>query len=354
MSDTYLQTVILHCLNQINGERSIYSVFHILKGKKSSQSIQDGHLFQIARFFQTFPVMTRDDFEGIIASCQSRKWLLQIKDQHFQLSIEGKLFLKHQLDEKPFPEHVNGWTFHSLTDTFWERLSLLIQVCSNLVHQKSQYVPIQRKYEVQSWLKSFLNNTPKSRMDISEQLHMELVSCLENESSINPAVFVIRLTGHDHIGLTPDQAAMYFGQEVTYFQFQFINVLHYLLKDIQRQSECYPLLFTIIKDLKNPFSFTISTKKTYNFLKSGLTLDQIANARNLKRSTIEDHIVEIALNDKQFDISTFVQTEKQHEILEITKKMDTKQLKYIRNLTKDASYFEIRLVMAKYGEQQWN
>ncbi len=53
MELTFLQTMILFCLQKINGERTIYSIYHLLKGKKSSQTIQDTHLFHLQPLFQT-------------------------------------------------------------------------------------------------------------------------------------------------------------------------------------------------------------------------------------------------------------------------------------------------------------
>ena len=53
MELTFLQTIILFCLQKINGERTIYSIYHLLKGKKSSQTIQDTHLFHLQSLFQT-------------------------------------------------------------------------------------------------------------------------------------------------------------------------------------------------------------------------------------------------------------------------------------------------------------
>lgn len=351
MSGSYLQTIILYCLNRINGERSIYSVFHILKGKKSSQTLQDGHLFQIAYFFQSYHFITREEFDKIIAQSELVNWIQPVKEQHYLLSAEGKKYLEKQLAEKPFPTYLNGWTYHSLTDAFWGRLSLLVQVCSNVVHNNSQYIPIQGKHEIQSWVKKFLNESSKSWIELAEQLYRELIVCFEKEKSINPSVVVIRLTGHNNFGLTSQQAAVYLGHEFTYYHLEFNNVLHYLLKSIQDNPVHYQLLFSIIKDLNNPFSFTISTKKTYALLKSGLTIEQIALIRKLKRSTIEDHIVEIAFNDKQFDITPFVPSEKQNVILKSARKIGSKQLKQIRELTNNVDYFEIRLVMAKFGEQ---
>jgi uncharacterized protein YpbB len=351
MPKSYLQTVILYCLHQIKGDRSIYSIFHIIKGKKSSQTIQDVHLFQIAPFFQSFDFIKREEFEQIIAHLVSIKWLKQERELHYQLTKLGKASLDMQIIERPFPVFLNGLTYQSLTGPFWERLSLLVQVCSNLVHNQSHYIPIQRKYEIQIWLKNFLAQLSNSRNELSLQLFTELTQLLEREQTINPSTLVLRLTGHNQIGLTPQQVALYLEQEFTYYHVQFLNVLHYLLKMVEQETEQYPLLFSIIKDLHQRFPFTNSTKKTYEMLRSGVSLEEITQIRKLKRSTIEDHLVEIAFNDKQFNITPYVPLKIQELILKTVKQNGSKQLKHIRELTNGLEYFEIRLVLAKFGER---
>jgi uncharacterized protein YpbB len=89
-------------------------------------------------------------------------------------------------------------------------------------------------------------------------------------------------------------------------------------------------------------------------LNQGFTAEEIASFRNLKISTIEDHLVEFALNVKDFSINSYVDEDIQLKILEISRQESTRQLKVIRNTLKTASYFQIRLVLAKYGDRQWS
>ena len=73
--------------------------------------------------------------------------------------------------------------------------------------------------------------------------------------------------------------------------------------------------------------------------------------RRLKKSTIEDHLVELALHNKEFSIDPYISIEKQQQIQKAVKKLNSKQLKHIYHEVKNADYFEIRLVLAKYGDE---
>lgn len=134
MTTAYLETIVLYCLKQINGERSVYSIYHLLKGKKSAQTIQDIHLFQLKVFFQAFPSLSRLEIEKIIFRFETAGWIHKTMDQHFCLTARGRDILEEALLDKPIPGYINGWQYHHMTDLFWGRLSLIVQVCSNLIN----------------------------------------------------------------------------------------------------------------------------------------------------------------------------------------------------------------------------
>ncbi|EIJ78716.1 hypothetical protein PB1_14199 [Bacillus methanolicus PB1] len=354
MTATCLELIILYCLKKINGERTIYSIYHLLKGKKSSQTIQDTHLFQLYPFFQAFPSITRIEIEEMVRKFEKEGWIEKKNDQYFFLTEKGRDMLDEELHRKPFPEFLNGWKYHNVTELFWERLSLFVQVCSNLINRKPDYVPVQKKKETLYWLKNFIAKQEKDRFLLAEQLYNELTAYFEAYHQIEPAILVIRFTGYNRIGLTEHQAAEKLGMEHTYYRVSFLNLLHYMIETITKSPARFPLLHSLIQKAGKFIPLTNSAKKTYELLNTGMPLERIAQVRNLKRSTIEDHIVEIALNMKDFDISPYVDRSKQTNIIKAAEKVSSKQLKHIRTQAGNASYFEIRLVLAKYGDQKCN
>lgn len=347
---TYLETVIFYCLRQINQDRSVFSILHLLNGKKSSQTIQDAHLFQLTKFFQSFPMITRTDFLNCLDRAEQEGFIQQVDEHVYHLTTEGEVELTKKFEECPFPSHLNGWTYHSLTTVFWERLSLFVQVCSNLVHNQSEYIPVQRKQDTQIWLKRTIQGVKVSKEELAKQLYREITSCLETEPDLNPGLLIIRLSGYQRYGLTSKQAANFFNEDEYYYHLQFLNLLHFMINRIHQIPDKMPLLNLILTDLNEPASFTISTGKTYALVKRGYTIDEVAELRNLKRSTIEDHLVEVALMDKTFDITPIVSVEKQKMIMLAKEQTNSKQLKLIRELTNGIDYFEIRLVLAKFGD----
>ncbi|MGM0776746.1 MAG: helix-turn-helix domain-containing protein [Bacillota bacterium] len=352
MQRAYLKSVIMYCVNELQGQRTIYSILHLLNGKKSSQTIQDAHLFQLTPFFRTYGNLSRGVLDHLAEEILSSSWMTAIDEKHYILTEEGKKELERSLLECPIPSSLNGWLYHSTGELFWERITLLIQVISHLNNNNVKYLPIQRKRDIHEWLKDFLGKSGFSRGEVGVMLYKELGQCLEGLNNINPAVLTLRLTGYNRIGLTAVQASEQLGISQDYYHHQFLGAIHHILASGRDNSAEYPLINKIVSDAGNEVQLTLSAQKTYTMLKQGLELDDIAKMRRLKKSTIEDHIVEVALNDSCFNITRYVSLEKQKLILHAANRADSMQLKQIRQIVPESDYFEIRLVMAKLGEGQ--
>ncbi|MDP3899548.1 MAG: RecQ family ATP-dependent DNA helicase [bacterium] len=100
-----------------------------------------------------------------------------------------------------------------------------------------------------------------------------------------------------------------------------------------------------------PEEIKLTTKltqlETHELYEKGLTIAEIAQARNLKPGTIIQHLVFLIQAGKQIDIDKFVDAKKQKLILNTAKKVGTDTLTPIKEkLGNDISWDEIRLVLA--------
>lgn len=349
----HIEYIILYCLKKLNGERTIYSIYHLLKGKKSSQTIQDVHLFELGVFFGIYEPLTRELLEENIKKALKHKWISQCGAQHFLLTSKGDEILGSN-KEKPVLNYINGWKFQSSCQQFWEKLTLLVQVVSNLAFQESNYIPIQKNKQVHNWIKAFLQENQFKKDILGKDLFLELVDCLEKAKELDPSIIIFRLTGNKRIGLTSVQTAEKLKMEFSQYHIEFQNVLHYLIQKVSGDFSHYPILSSLITDKADKGFLTNSSQMTFELVKKGYSMEEIANRRRLKISTIEDHIVEIALHLEGFSIDPFIDKGVQMKILSVARKLATKQLKIIKSNIVSANYFEIRLVLAKYGVNKWN
>lgn len=349
---TYIEAVVLYCLKKINGERTIFSVYHLLKGKRSSQTIQDAHLYSLTSMFYSFPIMDRIGFEKMAAKLHENNLISESEPEKFILTEEGRSQLNDFFRERPFPASLNGWLYGSSVEHLWKRISLLVQVLSHYIRDEQKYYPVQRDREVQRWIKRFLYSPPVPLKDLNHHLFSELVSLMKNETFPDDAELLIcRLTGGEYIGLTRGQAADNYRMSEDEYWFRFLNVLHYLINEASEQKTKYPIFYSIIVDLVPEISLTQSSEETYKLLKRGFGIERIAEIRRLKESTVEDHVVEIALNDSQFSIEGFVPMEEINQIIQKAKEVNKRKLKPIKEALPQLSYFQIRLTLARYGDR---
>lgn len=342
---------MLYTINKLNGERSINAVYHMLQGKKSSQTIQDAHLFALLNVFGIVSSITHLQFDQII-QVLTKHHLIQAKDNEkhdvFILTSKGEEIL---MKATPFPCHINGWKYQNSSQIFWERLNLLIQTLSHIIHMQPRFYPIQRHPKIQQFIKFFLQNHKQNRELLARQLFEELVRILALESEAQQTIFVRKLTGSNRVGETFEQISQSLNLDEWYVRFLFLDSLHWMLQEIEEHPEGYVLLRALMGDIEQNY-LTKSTQKTLYYLKEGLSLKEIANIRRLKENTIEDHLVELVLTDNQFPIHRYVSASVERKILEAITKLATKQLKVIKESLNDdeISFFQIRLVLAKAGE----
>jgi uncharacterized protein YpbB len=354
--NNYLQAIILYAIKKFQGERSIYGIYHMLQGKKSSQTIQDAHLFGLTNIFGTVPRFTRQQLnQNIDLLLELKSIELTEKADAYTISNQGVSLLADYFVRYPFPAYLNGLKYQNVTPTFWGRLNLLIQTVSHIVHNERRFYPIQQSPKIQYYVKEFLHNNRQDRKLISQHLYEELVSLLEQQREYNRDVFVMKLTGVNRIGNTFEQIAKRKEVDEWYVRFTFLDSLHQMLAEIETVKD-YPLLAALFSDWQRSGypHLTQSTQTTLRYIQTGKTINDIAKIRRLKVNTIEDHLVEIVLSDKSFPIAEYVSNRDEAKIMNAIKQLNTKQLKSIKQAVDDndqISFFQIRLVLAKMGDK---
>ncbi|WP_409289022.1 helix-turn-helix domain-containing protein [Peribacillus sp. SCS-37] len=349
--DRFLDAIILFCLVKLNGERSISAVYHLFTGKKTSQTIQDSHLFGLDRFFGTFPSLSREELAAVVDKYERAGYIKNLSNHKYALTGEGMTVCHNYLQESPIPHHLNGWKHQSKAELVWKRLSLLIQTLSYIVRHEKRFYPIQKDYKVQAWVKGFIASHQLSRDELAEAVLLEMTSLLDHSDSRSNDIFVMRLSSHGKTGLTFRQISEQTGLEESRAYYLFLEVLHLLAGSLQAGREAYPVLNRLIDGpAGRSAQITQSTLATYQYLLQGMDKKSIGQVRRLKESTIEDHIVELALMIPDFDLSPYIPESLTNEIIQTAAKGSSRKLREIKeSLTGRASYFQIRLVLARFG-----
>jgi uncharacterized protein YpbB len=346
----YRTFVILYLADKFRGERSINGLYHLLKGKKSSQTIQDAKLYGVSFLFQTMSHLTQTNIQTEINTFVHNHWVENGSDEHVFLSDEGKNALKKGHGTFRFPPYLDGWAYGDQTVILWRRLSLYIQSLSNMLAGQQRFLPIIREPEVMQWVKRHFPYRDGEMIEKAEALYDEISSFLDELPERDASVFMLRLSGASRTGLTFQQIGERLGGDDDEIRMMFQGVLHRLFRVLNCNADTYRLLYTFIEDV-NPLSLTMTTRKTHRFIQEGKSIEEITRRRGLKQGTIEDHLVELALHAPEFSIDAYVRPKRQQAIAAAVRETGSKKLKTIKEqLADDTGYFEIRLVMAKLGD----
>ncbi|MCF6137612.1 helix-turn-helix domain-containing protein [Pseudalkalibacillus berkeleyi] len=348
----YRDMIFLYGIKQINGERTISGLFHLLSGKKSSQTVQDGKLFHLSHLFGTFQGYKYASFNEKILQYEQKSWVNIEDHQYAKLTPVGFDLLKDKMEMTPIPVGIDGWRYGDISTIFWRRFTLFIQTLSHLLAGDKGFYPIQNEPEVLMWVRKHFPKTPRARYIIAKQIHTELSSLLKRLEFTNKEsdMIVLSLSRYQRVGKTIQQIAEMYEMDSVECQFHYQAAIHQMMNELIKDKQSY--LYRFIADIYQDNTLTESTRKTFDLISSGYTIEEVAKVRNLKASTIEDHIVELSIHVKGFQITPYINLQDQRRIIDISTQLQTRKLKDIKTALNDAtSYFQIRLTLAKQSDQ---
>ncbi len=345
----YLDSILLLGISRMDGERTTSGLFHLFNGKKSSQTVQDGRLFHLSHLFGILKGYKFHDFQEKINELH-HDGLIELNDGTYpRLSESGRIKLQEQMERRPLPPSLDGWRYGDLSIVFWRRLTLFAQTLSHTLHEDHHFHPIQNDPDTLQWVKHFFPRDKESRTMASSLLFNELMTLLQKMEEIDAENVVLRLTRSGRIGQTALQVSERLQLDPMECHIRFQSALHFMVDKILDGQKSYPVLYIFLRDIKQSHALTGSTRKTYQLINKGLQLEEVAAIRKLKPSTIEDHLVELAIHVPEMDIDRYITESDQKRILEVSRILGTKRLKEIKQaLGEDIDYFQIRLTLAKY------
>lgn len=338
--------LILKSSSQIKDERTITAIYHLLCGRRSIQTVQDAHLYKLDHFFGIYKLMNKSVFNHEIDQLVTSGLLLKSGSfEVYNLSKQGYEWLEKH--EKNIPlSYFNGLQYESIDNVFLSRLLLLIQVLTNGKMRNPSYIPVIDQINITNWVKHAYQDMKQT---VNQHLHMaytELHELLHYVSTQEAAIFVDRLTGFRQYGMSIQQLGAHYKMESHDVRLLLVAITHRLLVMIINEEQKYPFMTSLMKDLSMNGFITDSAHKTYDFMKEGYTATEIANRRGLKMSTLNDHIVEIALYDRTFSISPYINAQIRSEIVNTAIRIGSTKLSQIKkHIHPDISYFQIRLAL---------
>lgn len=335
-------SVLCILFTRLNDEKTPAAAYHLLRGKRSGQMMQDVVYYNVHPFFALLPKLSKEVFDEGVQALACKKYITIRKDGILSVTNEGKSFAQS------VPKlYFDGWNYRGREEIFFARLSLIVQTLSHFKEGNLRFTPIQREWEIQQFVKVFLSRHPIRKLAFSLQLKKEIAGAFEESRMMEQQkiIFTHRLVGLGQTGWTWKQLGEQLSYDPLTVKLQYIESLHMLLNVITTVGK-YPLLQEIAEQVKVENHLNDSTQQTKVLFEQGHTLQAIAQIRRLKESTIEDHFVEIALNDGQFPFHQFVREEDRLSVHKKSKELGTKRLRVLKESFPHLSYFQLRLILS--------
>lgn len=346
-----LSFLLLVIIGRLDGERSIYAGLHLFRGKRSGQTLQDVEYYNLKEFFCILPKLSVELYDQSILKLREAEYISVDANSVVHLTEAGQLILG------TLPSYrFNGWDYRGREQIFFSRLSLVVQTLSNFKTGEKSFLPLQKDYDIQLFVKKMLSGQPISNPNYSVLFREELYQAINKSgmSEVQKVILTHRLSGYECTGWTWDQLSEKMNVNRVTLQLYFIESLHILLESLE-ETRNSGLLQKMTADIKVSSYLTDSSQKTKMYFEQGMSMEDIAKTRRLQLSTIEDHFVEMSINDPDFPVERFVIKEDIEAVLEKTKELGTKRLRLLKDEFSELTYFQLRIILGTQsrGEKKW-
>lgn len=341
------EQILLKMIDRLNGERTISAPFHLLRGKKSGQTIQDVKSYGLTNTFSIFPKLSKNIYNQIVDKMISDQ-LIEIDQNNIpSLTLKG-LHIKNKLK----PLEINGWLYRGNEMVFFHRLALFVQTLSHVMAQSMNFIPVQKDEKIQRWIRGLMLKVPYKSPEYVQKVYEEIERCLNQAdlTEIHRQLIVYRLSGYQITGLTWQQLSFDIQHEPIDVQLLFIEGLHQMLNEIYSKNT-YPILNSLAEGVQTINPLTESASKTAQLYAAGNSLQAISSIRQLKKSTIEDHFVEMSMNGVWINWMTFFPNENIDELKREIQTTSSRKLSILKEQFPQLSFFQLRLLLASRGEK---
>jgi len=331
-------SILLTIFQRLHGERSAQGVYHILRGKRSGQTLQDVEYYQVKSYYALLPQLSASEFQQALERMVA-DGLIYI-DKLVYVTAKGQMATGSEM------WRFNGWDYRGREREFGRRLALTVQTLSNLRSGETMFMPIQKELPTQQFVKGFLRNQSKPMNTLSISLQKELEHALTDAQvpELQCTIVIGRLSGNRLTAFTWEQMAESLNMPIRSIQLHYLEALHMLLDFIHQQRKT-PLLKELAAGCKVDTYLTQSAERTRKLFERGYTVEQISSLRNLKLSTIEDHFIEMAANVESFPYEEFVTNEQIDQVWRHVEQMQTKRLRVLKEQCPELTYFQLRLII---------
>lgn len=310
------------------------TLYHLLKGKRTSSVLLYGFLYENLRFFQLFPELSEKQFDILLDNLVKQKLLSKTSDSEVQITARGLQALTHEKDHYSW---IDNYRFGKTDEMIWRLLQFTVQVVSHLSYNNKNYLPLEQSPLYQKQIKTYIRSLPKAQLiETVKKEWTQIFSALPKEEA---DFFAQQFSGYQTIGKTSFQVMP--NQETVFNRFLIKKEkLHHLIDTILLMPDApflKKLLLPLLKQNENK-----SMNETARYLKMQLSVEALAVQRKVKLSTIKDHLMELALT-KDFPFERFISQPTYAYLGDYSKPYQDWTYRLVKQENPEVDYFEFRL-----------
>jgi uncharacterized protein YpbB len=311
------------------------AILNVLIGKMTVSALFWGLEYQILDYLNFWKTIDVTEFLKAVDQAIAVGYLSE-KDGLIYLTSAGQQMQRVVTPPAAFTKMIRLDDAISLT-------LLANQVISEFSFGNKRYIPVDDNQRINMLIKKWFKQLKLQNSDVSEitRNYVEALSQIAEKLSQSDADLLLSyLPNHVDPGLTIEQLAQI--AEMSKFQMELkIRTIfsEFISKTISSEIQPFTELFKyVIKESAMPES----TLQTWQLMRQGKSLDEVARMKRVKANTIKEHILMAAILDSNFPFDMFVR-------YELDLGLDPANISFasVQNQSSDMTFFDFRLVQIK-------
>lgn len=321
-------------------------LYNVIKGKRTASMLFISFKNRWNNLFGIEPTMSRASFTHFI-NLLKKNLMVQVANQEIEITEKGKEYSHAFIQEFRRYETPLNIGFNRVIRAFWLKVNFIVQVVSEYLHHNSQYTPLESDLSQQLWVKRWLKKQGGLSAIVSSWVKesIKLVEVIPNE--YDRKLLTFQLIGHQHTGLTNEQLCQRL--QITPFQLK-LDRLYAIQSVIKRlDSSTTPLIYSIYHEALEEESYGLSSTsmETYYYLKCGLNIEEIARKKRVKNSTVNEHILELAISMESFPRLKFIKKQNEQKLNNLFDENLMIRYKDAKNKVSELNFLEFRLLQVE-------
>ena len=302
---TFYHLFILSCFKKHQEMRSS-TLYHLLKGKRTSSILSYGYFYGCLPYFSLFPKLVEVSYQKVLSDCVSAGFLKEGEKGYYVLTEAGAKEVRKS--EIPDLSELKQLNYYKWDISFFDRLMFTSQVVSEKSHHNRAYVPVEGNLFKQQRLKLWLKNQDNT---LEYAFYKEWERIVDEMPKESHKMILGQLTGYNHRGYTLSQLAKKEQFDTIHYYLSFKHNLHQFITIIRDNHSNFPLFYSLLED-EIALTKEDSCLKSAKLFSEGFSLEEIAQMRHLKVSTVTDHLIEdYIINPSESKLKTYSEEKEQ-------------------------------------------